>query len=201
MMRAVEQRYGHDEAVEVGRAIFTGIGWIAAERLTRALGVDPSEAGTWPRCSPSPTSCSRPTTSASAWSSTPATTIRLSGNAAGLSEGDPYSLPGLLVEGADGIVESLVHGVDPTATVVTHGRGVDRAWTVPRSAAPRRRRTSPTPSSSLASAPASRSRCDGGCLAPTTQGCCLTGVRDSAADRPRRRVSATMVTAAVPGAP
>ena len=129
-----------------------------------------------------------------------ATTIRLSGNAAGLSEGDPYSLPGLLVEGADGIVESLVHGVDPTATVVTHGRGVDRAWTVPRGAA------SPPADEpdavvvarfSTGVAVTLRRRC----LAPTTQGCCLTGVRDDAADRPRRRVSARMVTAAVPGAP
>jgi hypothetical protein len=51
-----------------------------------------------------------------------------------MSEGDPYSLPGLLVEGVDGIVESLVHGVDPTATVVTDGRGVDRTWTVLRGA-------------------------------------------------------------------
>jgi hypothetical protein len=66
-----------------------------------------------------------------------ATTIRLSGNAAGMSEGDPYTLPGLLVEGVDGILESLVHGVDPTATVVTDGRGADRTWTVPHGAASR----------------------------------------------------------------
>jgi hypothetical protein len=138
MMRAVEQRYGHDEAVEVGRAIFTGIGWIAAERLTRVLGVDPSEADTVATVLPL-THFLLPAdyVGLSVELDADTTTIRLSDNAAGMSEGDPYSLPGLLVEGVDGIVESLVHGVDPTATVATDGRGVDRTWTVQRGAASR----------------------------------------------------------------
>jgi hypothetical protein len=38
MMAAIERRHTHDEAVDVGRALFTGIGWIASERLARALG-------------------------------------------------------------------------------------------------------------------------------------------------------------------
>jgi hypothetical protein len=51
------------------------------------------------------------------------TTITLDDGALGLSEGDGYTLPALLADGGDEILESLVHGVDPTAEVVPAGAG------------------------------------------------------------------------------
>ncbi|MDZ7732919.1 MAG: hypothetical protein U5R31_07190 [Acidimicrobiia bacterium] len=38
-MWAVEERYGVDEAVDVGRKLFAGVGWVTAERLLPVLGL------------------------------------------------------------------------------------------------------------------------------------------------------------------
>ena len=40
-MRAIDRHHGQDEAIEAGRALFTGIGWVTAERITA-----PSRAAT-----------------------------------------------------------------------------------------------------------------------------------------------------------
>jgi hypothetical protein len=133
MMCAVERRHSHDEAVAVGRSLFTGIAWIAAERLAAALDVDASDPSALATVLPL-TSLLLPTdyvglTVESGTDGT--TTITLDGDAAGLREGDPYSLPGLLELGADEIIDSLVHGIDPTATVASSdAAGALRSWTV-----------------------------------------------------------------------
>jgi hypothetical protein len=133
MMCAVERRHSHDEAVAVGRALFTGIAWIAAERMAHALDVDAADPAALSRVLPL-TNLLLPAdyvgvTVTAAGDGT--TTLSLSPDASGLGEGDPYSLPGLLALGADEIVESLVHGVDPTATVaVTDASGPARSWVV-----------------------------------------------------------------------
>jgi hypothetical protein len=134
MMTAIDRRYGPDEAREVGRAIFVGIGWVTAERIARALDVDPTDADAFTRVLPL-THFLLPTDYVGLGVEqvdAATTTITLSADAAGLTEGDPYSLPGLLADGADDIVESLVHGVDPSATVAAAGTGTERRWTVRR---------------------------------------------------------------------
>lgn len=133
MMTAVDRRHSHAEAVAVGRALFTGIAWIASERMARALEVDGTDPTALATVLPLtnlllPADYVGVTVAAE---SDGTTTIMLGADAAGLTEGDPYSLPGLLALGADEIVESLVHGIDPTATVaVTEGQGATRAWVV-----------------------------------------------------------------------
>ncbi len=133
MMAAIERRHTHDEAVDVGRALFTGIGWIASERLARALGVDAADPHALATVLPLthlllPADYVGITVEAEVDGTT---TITLADGAAGLGEGDPYSLPGLLALGAGEIVEALVHGVDPTAAVTAaDGPGAVRAWTV-----------------------------------------------------------------------
>lgn len=131
MMCAVSRRHGHDEAIDVGRAVFTGIGWVTAERIARALGVVPSDPDALATVLPL-THFLLPSDYVGLHverDGTGLTTVRLSPDALGLTEGDPYSLPGLLAEGAEGIVESLVHGIDPSAIVTSDGDGADRTWT------------------------------------------------------------------------
>ena len=135
-MCAVDRRYGADEAIEVGRAIFTGVGWIAAERLARAFEVDTDD--------PSAVAAVLPLTHLLLpvdyvgvtvdHDDAGTTIIRLSETAAAVTEGDAYSLPGLLAHGAHEIIEALVHGVDPTATAtrIDDPRALV-AWTVTRS--------------------------------------------------------------------
>jgi hypothetical protein len=135
MMCAVDHRHGRTEAMEVGRAIFTGIGWVAAERMTKALGVDADDPAAIATVLPI-VHFLLPVDYAGLHvehdRDETATTIRLSPDAGGLAEDDPLSLPGLLAEGVDGIVESLVHGVDPTATIEAIGSGTTRTWEVHR---------------------------------------------------------------------
>jgi hypothetical protein len=117
----------------VGRSIFTGIGWIASERLAAALGTDAADPRAMATVLPLthlllPTDYVGVTVGSDGRGTT---TISLDGRARGFEEGDPYSLPGLLAAGADEIIESLVHGVDPAATVrVASGPGDGRTWTV-----------------------------------------------------------------------
>jgi hypothetical protein len=133
LMCAIERRHNQDEAVAVGRALFTGIGWITSERIARALGVDAADPAALSTVLPL-TSLLLPADYVGVTVDTDdvgVTTIALSGEAGGLGEGDPYSLPGLLDLGADEIIESLVHGVDRAATVTeTDVAGAVRAWTV-----------------------------------------------------------------------
>jgi hypothetical protein len=132
-MGAIERRHTHDEAVDVGRALFTGIGWIAAERMASALGVDAADPRALATVLPLthlllPADYVGVTVESDGDGTT---TITLADGATGLGEGDPYSLPGLLALGAGEIVEALVHGVDPTAAVMaTDAPDAARAWTV-----------------------------------------------------------------------
>jgi hypothetical protein len=137
MMCAVERRHTHDEAIAVGRSLFEGIGWIGAQRLTAALAIEPGDPGALATVLPL-TNLLLPAdyVGVTVERAGDATTITLRGDASGLTEGDPYSLPGLLELGADEIIESLVHGVDPTATVTpAESPGAVRAWTVRAGAA------------------------------------------------------------------
>ena len=133
MMWAVEARLGHDEALRVGRQLFSGVGWIASERMRRALGLDEHDRSVVASVLPLthlllPVDYVGVTVSADRDG---AATVTLSPDATGLGEPDPYSLPGLLLGGADEIIESLVHGVDPAATVTARpGADGGRTWSV-----------------------------------------------------------------------
>ncbi len=128
-MCALDRRHGPDEAVRVGRELYTGIGWVAAERMARALQVDPTAPDALATVLPL-TTLLLPADYVGVALETEAdgtTTITLDDTALGLTEADGYTLPGLLAEGADEIIESLVHGVDPTARVEPAGA---RSWRV-----------------------------------------------------------------------
>ena len=133
MMWAVEARLGHEEAVRVARQLFSGVAWIASERMRRALEPDEHDGSILSRVLPLthlllPADYVGVTVSDEPDGSV---TIQLSPGAAGLREADPYSLPGLLSDGADEIIESLVHGVDPAATVTAvPGSDGGRRWAV-----------------------------------------------------------------------
>jgi hypothetical protein len=134
LMLAVDHHDSPDRAVEAGRALFTGIAWIAAERIHRALGTGDDLAGLANTLQM--THLLGPVDYAGLTVTMPdadTVTLTLSPHAGGLAEGDPYSLPGLLRIGSHEIVEALVHGVNPAATV-SHPEPSDsnhaETWTI-----------------------------------------------------------------------
>ncbi len=145
-MGAVDRRDGAEIALEVGRATFTGIAWIASERIAAALdlaGPDlagPDLAGpdlNGPELDRIAAVIERTPLLApvdyvglTASSSADGLVLELDPDAAGLREGDPFSLPGLLAAGADEIVAALVHGVNAAATVTALGATDRRRWLV-----------------------------------------------------------------------
>ncbi len=142
LMLAVDHHDSPDRAIEAGQALFTGIAWITAERIHRSLGTG-NDLVALARTLQLPHLLA-PTdyTGIEITVTDPdMVVLTLSPDAGGLSEGDPYSLPGLLELGAHEIIEALVHGVNPSA-VVSHPHpkrsGTTTTWTIstPRDAEP-----------------------------------------------------------------
>jgi hypothetical protein len=133
MMTAVDRRFGPEEADEVGRAMFTGMAWVHAERVKAALGIEATDPDAFVQVLPRTYHLLlgdyvgvRVERQADG-----TTLLTLAPDAGGLTEGDHYSLPGLLAAGADEIIESLVHGVDDRADVaVVEQADAGRAWRV-----------------------------------------------------------------------
>ena len=131
MMLAVERRYGREEAIEIGRTLFTGIGWIAAERLSHALATDTGPAPL-DRVLPLvhlllPTDYLGLTITSDA---PDRVTIEIDSDAPALHEGDPFSVAGLLELGAIEILEAIARGVDARAEVTARPLKPQRAWTI-----------------------------------------------------------------------
>jgi hypothetical protein len=139
---AIDRRYGRDEAIEVGRTLFTGIAWIAAERMAAALGATAGGADALARVLPLVhlllpadylgIDIARPDAAS--------VVVRLAPDPPALREGDAYSLSSFLLGGADEIVASLAGGVDPRARVdagPTDDGGRHWRLTVPPGAEPR----------------------------------------------------------------
>jgi hypothetical protein len=127
MMAAVERRWGIDEAVAVGRQLFTGVGWIAAERLVPVLELDDSldaVAAVLRTChltvlddylglelsfdGDDP---------GDGGPDVRALVVGLRADAPALAEGDHRSLSALLASGAVEILESIAGGVNPRTRV------------------------------------------------------------------------------------
>jgi hypothetical protein len=146
-MLAVDRRYGTDEAVAVGRATFTGVGWVAAERMAAALGIGTDDGDDTKAAGPSAIarvlSMLNLLTPAdylgiTLESDDDALRVTLDPDAPALREGDAFSVSGLLDLGADEILRAIVHGVNPCATVEETADGAPRAWviTTPEGAPP-----------------------------------------------------------------
>jgi hypothetical protein len=120
LMLAVDHHDGPDRAVEAGRALFTGIAWITAERIHRALGTGDDLAALANTLQLTHLLGLVDYTGLSVTMPDADTiTLTLAPDAPALAEGDPYSLAGLLDLGAYEIVDALVHGANPGA-VVSH---------------------------------------------------------------------------------
>ncbi len=132
LMLAVDHHDGADRAVEAGRALYTGIAWITAERIHGALGTGNDLASLAHTLQLTHIVAPSDYTGLTvAMPDRDTITISLAPDAGGLAEGDPYSVAGLLDLGAHEIVDALVHGVNPGA-VVTHpeSRHAPAVWTV-----------------------------------------------------------------------
>ena len=131
MMLAVERRFGREEAAEIGRTLFTGIGWIAAERMSHALATDTGPAPL-DRVLPLvhlllPTDYLGLTITSGAHGSVE---LEIDSDAPALHEGDPFSLAGLLELGAIEILEAIARGVDARAEVTAGPQKPQRSWTI-----------------------------------------------------------------------
>ena len=133
MMAAVARRDGEDAAVTIGRKLFSGLGWIAAERLVPVLEVDDSPAA----IAEVLRTCHLTLIAdylglAVSQPSPDEVLVVLSSAAPALAEGDPFTLSALLDLGADEILESIIGGVNPRARLerTDGGDGVRAAWRI-----------------------------------------------------------------------
>ena len=133
MMAAVARRDGEDAAVDIGRKLFSGLGWIAAERLVPVLEVDDSPAA----IAEVLRTCHLTLIAdylglEVTLPSSDEVVVTLSADAPALAEGDPFTLSSLLDLGADEILESIVGGVNPRARVerTDGGEGTRAAWRI-----------------------------------------------------------------------
>lgn len=131
MMMAIDRRHGREAAIDIGRATFTGIGWVAAERMAAALRSG-HEAPALGRVLPL-VHLLLPTDYLGLTITDPApevARIDLDPDAPALEEGDPYSVAGLLDLGADEIIESIACGIDPRAQVQAERTARTASWTI-----------------------------------------------------------------------
>jgi hypothetical protein len=133
-MWSVERRFGTDEAVEVGRQLFCGIGWITAARLVDALGLrDDGAASIAKVLQVDHVLLLRDYLGLRVEMPDAETVlVSMSDAAPALAEGDAFSVAGLLDLGGREILESIAWGVNPRAVVVDAepSDGVRAAWTI-----------------------------------------------------------------------
>ena len=133
-MWSVERRFGTDEAVEVGRQLFCGVGWITAARLVDALGLpDDDPASIAKVLQIDHVLLLRDYLGLRVEMPDPDTVlVTLAAEAPALAEGDAFSVAGLLDLGAREILESIAWGVNPRAVVVDAepSDGAHAAWTI-----------------------------------------------------------------------
>ena len=133
MMAAVARRDGEDAAVEIGRKLFSGLGWIAAERLVPVLEVDDSLAAIAEVLRTCHLTLIADYLGLDVTLPTPdEVVVTLSADAPALAEGDPFTLSALLDLGADEVLESIIGGVNPRARLerTDGGAGVRAAWRI-----------------------------------------------------------------------
>jgi hypothetical protein len=133
IMAAVARRDGESAAIDIGRKLFAGLGWIAAERLVPVLAVDDSA----PAIAEVLRTCHLTLIADYlgldvALPSADEVVLTLAADAPALAEGDPFTLSALLELGADEILESIAGGVNPRARVarIAGGDGVVAAWRI-----------------------------------------------------------------------
>jgi hypothetical protein len=133
-MWSVERRFGIDEAVDVGRQLFCGVGWITAARLADALGLrDDGLASIAKVLQVDHVLLLRDYLGLRIEMPDPDTVlVSLLDEAPALAEGDACSVSGLLDLGAREILESIAWGVNPLAVVrdAEPSSGVRAAWSI-----------------------------------------------------------------------
>jgi hypothetical protein len=139
MMTALDRAFSPEEATAAGIALFAGTAWVAAERVARAFSLDTATSqGLAQAIALTHLVCLDDYAGFSLEVDGDAVRIALRADAVGLRETDGYSLPGLVRDGADVIVEALVHGADRAAIVEAAAahEGELRAWRATPSSGP-----------------------------------------------------------------
>jgi hypothetical protein len=133
MMSAVARRDGEDAAIDVGRKLFEGLGWVAAERLVPVLELDDSAGAIATVLRTCHLTLLGDYLGLDVTQPTPdEVVVTLTADSPALGEGDPYSLAALLDLGADEILASIACGVNPRARVdrVDGRPGARAAWRI-----------------------------------------------------------------------